>query len=102
MPKAVDRLLVAEPLDAQPLQLGLELLHALLACGHLAAELLQLATQILQPRRLGVESAEDALQPPAPHRRSGRPTVRDVVRNGGAAAAPVWGRSLERVLSAFD
>ena len=26
----------------------------------------------------------------------------DAVANGAAAAAPVWGRSLERVLSAFD
>jgi predicted nuclease with TOPRIM domain len=26
----------------------------------------------------------------------------DSVTNGAAAAAPVWGRSLERVLSAFD
>ena len=29
-------------------------------------------------------------------------SVPDHVTNGGAAAAPVWGRSLERVLSAFD
>ena len=69
--EAVDRLLVAEPLDADPLELGLELLHALLARGHLAAELLQLPAQLLQPRRLGVEQAEDALERPAPDRRRG-------------------------------
>jgi hypothetical protein len=70
--EAVDRLLVAEALDADALELRLELLHALLARRHLAAELLQLSAQLLEPQRLGVEQAEDALERPAPDRRGGR------------------------------
>src|SRR5438477_358617 len=53
--QAVDRLLVAKALDADPLELGLELLDAVLACSHLAAQLLQLPAQLLQPCRLRVE-----------------------------------------------
>jgi hypothetical protein len=62
VPEAVDLLLVAKALEANPLELGLELLHALLAGGHFAAELLQLVTPVLQSRRLGVERGQDALE----------------------------------------
>src|SRR4029079_17545166 len=51
---ALDGLRVTEALEADPLELRLELLHALLARAHLAAELLQLVAQVLQPGRFGV------------------------------------------------
>ena len=66
MPEAVDRFLVAEALDADPLKLRLELRHALLPRSHLSAELLHLPAELLQPRRLGVEQAEHTLERPAP------------------------------------
>src|SRR4029077_7266495 len=70
--QAVTGPLVAKPLDADALELRLELLHASLARSHLTAELLHLPAQLLKPHRLGVEQPEDALERPAPNRRGGR------------------------------
>src|SRR4029077_7008456 len=80
--KTVDGLLVTKALEADPLELRLELLHALLAGGHLAAELLQLAPQVLQPRRLGVEQTEYALERSSPHRRRGGGAICNRIRAG--------------------